>query len=92
VIFVRRSIFTALHQITPCETQITTIQLLDVVTLTVDLPAQALLRGQVGTVVESLAPGVFEVEFSADEGRTYAQLPLNEGQLLVLHYHPQRAA
>ncbi|HSZ55380.1 MAG TPA: DUF4926 domain-containing protein [Tepidisphaeraceae bacterium] len=68
------------------------IQMLDVVALTTDLPDKGLLRGQVGTVVESLAPGVFEVEFSDDQGRTYAQLPLRENQLLVLHYQPQQAA
>jgi hypothetical protein len=70
----------------------TKIQLLDVVALTADLPEKGLLRGQVGTVVESLAPGVFEVEFSDDEGRTYAQLALGENHLLVLHYQPQQAA
>jgi hypothetical protein len=68
------------------------IQLLDVVALTADLPGNGLLRGQVGTVVETLAPGVFEVEFSDDQGQTYAQLALKEHQLLVLHYQPQQAA
>jgi hypothetical protein len=68
------------------------IQLFDVVALTADLPGNGLLRGQVGTVVETLAPGVFEVEFSDDQGRTYAQLALKEQQLLVLHYQPQQAA
>ena len=34
------------------------IKLLDVVALTVDLPDKGLVRGQVGTVVEELAPGV----------------------------------
>ena len=57
-----------------------------------DLPAKGLLRGQVGTVVESLSPGVFEVEFSDDQGRTYAQLAIDANQLLVLHYQPQQAA
>ncbi len=69
-----------------------TIQILDAVALTADLPAKGLLRGQVGTVVEVLAPGVFEIEFSDDQGRTYAQLALGENQLLVLHYQPQQAA
>lgn len=46
-------------------------KLLDVVALLEDVPAQKLVRGQVGTVVENLAPGVFEVEFSDSEGRTY---------------------
>ena len=68
------------------------IQLLDVVALTADIPEKGLLRGQVGTVVETLSPGVFEVEFSDDQGRAYAQLALKENQLLVLHYQPQQAA
>ncbi len=68
------------------------IQLLDVVALTADLPDKGLLRGQVGTVVETLSPGVFEVEFSDDQGRAYAELALRENQLLVLHYQPQQAA
>ena len=68
------------------------LHLLDVVALTADLPAHQLLRGQVGTVVEALAPGVFEVEFADDQGRSYAQLPLRSKQLMVLHYHPQQAA
>jgi len=68
------------------------IRLLDVVALTTDLPERRLLRGQVGTVVETLAPGVFEVEFSDDQGRTYAQLALHDDQLMVLHYRPRQAA
>jgi hypothetical protein len=68
------------------------IQLLDVVALTADLPESGLVRGQVGTVVEVLRPYTYEIEFSDDEGRTYAQLPLREDQLLVLHYRPRRAA
>jgi hypothetical protein len=68
------------------------IQLLDVVALTEDLPDRGLFRGQVGTVVESLAPQVFEVEFSDDEGRTYASLALPADQLMVLHYRPLQTA
>lgn len=64
------------------------IRLLDVVALTEDIPDRGLLRGQVGTVVESLGPGVFEVEFVDNDGRTYATLPLRASQLLVLHYQP----
>ena len=64
------------------------ISLLDVVALTEDIPDRGLLRGQVGTVVESLGPGVFEVEFVGNDGRTYAMLPLKSSQLLVLHYQP----
>lgn len=64
------------------------IRLSDVVALTEDIPDRGLLRGQVGTVVKSLGPGVFEVEFVDNDGRTYAMLPLKSSQLLVLHYQP----
>ena len=64
------------------------IHVLDVVALTEDVPDRGLLRGQVGTVVESLSPGVFEVEFVDNDGRTYAFLPLKSSQLLLLHYQP----
>ena len=68
------------------------IKLFDVVALLEDQPAQGLLRGQVGTVVETLAPGVFEVEFSDNDGRTYASIALKIGQLLVLHHQAVHAA
>src|SRR5271156_62927 len=61
----------------------------DVVALAADLPDKSLLRGQVGTVVEILSPGVFEVEFSDDQGRTYARLVLRDSQLLILRQHPR---
>lgn len=64
------------------------IDLLDTVALIEDVPERKLYRGQVGTVVEKLAPGVFEVEFSDDEGRTYATLALREDQLIILYYKP----
>lgn len=69
------------------------ISLLDVVALTVPLPAQHLLAGQVGTVVELLGRDTYEVEFSDDDGKTYAQLPLTREQILPLHFsktHEQR--
>ena len=69
----------------------TNIELLDVVALTEDWAARGLLRGQVGTVVEVLAPGVFEVEFSDDDGRTYASLAVPAAHLMVLHYEPALA-
>ena len=68
------------------------VKLLDVVALTEDLPKRRLRRGQVGTVVELLDPGVFEVEFADNDGRAYASLALKENQLLVLYYQPQEAA
>lgn len=68
------------------------IRTLDVVALTADLPGKGLLRGQVGTVVETLSPSVVEVEFSDDNGRAYAQAALPRDQLMVLRYSPQEAA
>lgn len=64
-------------------------KLLDVVALTVDLPQYNLWRGQVGTVVETLANGsAVEVEFSDREGRTYESLGLRQNQIMVLHFEP----
>ena len=63
------------------------MKLLDTVAL-LELPEKQLHRGQVGTIVEELAKDVYEVEFSDDEGRTYALLPLREAQLITLHYEP----
>ena len=60
-------------------------KMLDVVALLEDLPGRGLVRGQVGTIVETLGPGVYEVEFSDDNGRTFATAALEEQQLLVLH-------
>ena len=47
---------------------------------------------QVGTIVESLAPDVYEVEFSDDEGRTYATLSLPAPGLIRLYHEPAREA
>jgi hypothetical protein len=69
----------------------TEITLLSIVALTEDLPEKGLRRGQVGTVVEILAPNVFEVEFSDDEGRTYAMLALHSNALMVLRYQPDQS-
>ena len=66
-------------------------RLLDVVALLSDLPERGLVRGQVGTVVE-LLDGAYEVEFSDDEGKTYAELAIRRDQLLVLHHRPEQAA
>ena len=49
-------------------------------------------RGQVGAVVEELAPDVYEVEFTDLEGRAYAMLPLKAEQLMALRYAPAQAA
>ena len=68
------------------------IQTLAAVALLRDLPDRGLVRGQVGTIVEHLADDTFEVEFSDDEGRTYAMLALRADELIVLHHRPVQAA
>ena len=65
---------------------------LEVVALMKDIPEKHLRRGQVGTVVEMLAPGVVEVEFSDLEGNTYAMCAVPESSLMVLHHIPDEIA
>ena len=67
---------------------LTKLNLFDIVALKNDLPDRYLLAGQVGTIVEILAPEVYEVEFSDDDGQTYATQALPAHQLLKLHYKP----
>jgi len=50
-----------------------------------------LLRGQVGTIVEVLALNRFEVEFSDNQGKTYAMAVMRGDQLMALHYEPHSA-
>jgi len=64
------------------------IKMHSVVALLEDLPAEGLVRGQVGTVVETWTPGVYEVEFCDDSGRTYAMVALKAEQLMRLHHEP----
>lgn len=63
------------------------IPLLASVALIVDVPDKGLSRGQIGTVVEHLDEGadVLLVEFSDDQGQTYAMADLTPDQLIVLH-------
>jgi hypothetical protein len=68
------------------------LALLSVVALLEDSIDHKLLHGQVGTIVERLAPDVYEVEFSDDDGRTYASLSLRADQLLPLHHEPRHQA
>ncbi len=68
------------------------LELLSVVALTEDLTATGLLRGQVGTIVEKLAPGLYEVEFSDDAGKTYAMVRVSAALLMQLHHEPKHHA
>jgi Domain of unknown function (DUF4926) len=63
------------------------VQLLDAVALLEDVQAEGVLLqpGEVGAVVEVLAPDMYEVEFCDDQGRAYAFASLHAKQLLVLH-------
>ena len=68
------------------------IEMLSVVALLEDLPKEGLVRGQVGTVVENWAPGVYEVEFCHDNGKAYAMVALKSDQLMRLHHAPSHQA
>jgi Domain of unknown function (DUF4926) len=72
--------------------QKTPLKLLDVVALLVDKPQETLVAGQVGTVVELLAPDVYEVEFLDSKGRTIAVAELKRADLLLLQHEPVMAA
>jgi uncharacterized protein DUF4926 len=72
----------------------TEIRMHDVVALLEDLAARhfetgcplTLYRGEVGTVVMTHDGSAVEVEFSAEDGCTYAILPVPVGKLLILRH------
>ena len=68
------------------------IDMHSVVALLEDLSDEGLVRGQVGTVVEDWAPGVYEVEFADQNGMTYAMVALKTEQLMLLHHEPVHQA
>jgi hypothetical protein len=68
------------------------LELHSVVALLHDLPAERLVRGQVGAVVETWSRGVYEVEFCDDQGRTYAMVALKGEELMLLHHEPAHQA
>jgi hypothetical protein len=68
------------------------VKLLDVVALLEDKPAEGLVAGQVGTVVEVFAPDAFEVEFLDVNGKTVALTELKREELLVLKHEAAVAA
>ena len=56
------------------------------IALLVDMPEHGLTRGEIGTVVEHLgAAEAVLVEFSDDNGETYAMVDLFPDQIVVLH-------
>ncbi len=64
------------------------MELLSEVAVLQDMPEKGLVRGQVGTIVQLLAPSVAEVEFSDDQGRAYAMAALRSEELMCLHHRP----
>ena len=70
----------------------TELELLTTVALLEDVPAKGLRRGQVGTVVEVLETGVYEVEFIDEAGQTYSMTPLHASRLIQLLHQPSYQA
>lgn len=68
------------------------MKLLDVVATIEDLPEARLAKGQVGTVVDQLAPDMVLVEFSGLDGIAYAIEPIPCAKLMELHHRPAIAA
>lgn len=64
------------------------IEMHSVVALLEALPNEGLVRGQVGTVIETWTPGVYEVEFCDDNGKAYAMVALKAEQMIRLHHQP----
>lgn len=62
-----------------------TLELLDTIAVREDLPNLGLSAGEVGAVVEVLAPDRFEVEFVDQIGRPYALHTLSRTEVLPLH-------
>lgn len=65
------------------------LKLQDVVALLNDIPDEGLVKGQVGTVVEALDEGVYEIEFADKQGRTLVSLALPDSELMLLHFEPE---
>jgi ribosomal protein L21E len=67
---------------------------LDIVAITEDIQTNhyetgepiTLYKGQVGTVVMDFNGNAFEVEFSNNDGTTYAMETLTSKQLMLLYY------
>lgn len=68
------------------------LEILSVVAATDALPEKGIRRGQVGTIVDVLAPGLYEVEFSDEDGRAYAFAALSEDKLIRLYHQPEHHA
>lgn len=68
-----------------------TLKLLDPVALLKDFPERRLVLGQVGTIVEILGNGVYEVEFTNKSGETIVECAIKLNDLMLLHYELELA-
>ena len=68
------------------------LKLLDTVALLKDMPDEKLVKGQVGTIIEMLDEGVYEVEFADKQGRTIASLAIAAEELILLHFEAETTA
>lgn len=60
------------------------LELLDIAALQSEIPGEKVKIGQVGTIVEELAEGVYEVEFADTKGRTLTTCAVEAKNLLKL--------
>ena len=65
------------------------LKLLDTVALLKDMRDERLVKGQVGTIVEELDEGVYEVEFADKQGRTITSLAITAEELMLLHFETE---
>lgn len=69
----------------------TSFKVTDVVAVLKTIPDQNLSKGQVGTIVEVLDDGYYEVEFTDKSGQTIATLPVSAQDLMLLHFEAEKA-
>ncbi len=62
------------------------LKLFDIVAILKDYPEKKVVFGQVGTIVEELQDGVFEVEFANKSGETISEFAVKSEDLMLLHY------
>jgi hypothetical protein len=59
-------------------------QVTDVIILIEDLPGQYLFKGQQGTIMEILEEDLYSVEFLAEDGNIYCEIPLENSKFTKL--------
>jgi hypothetical protein len=67
------------------------LKLFDTVAILKDIPNKKVVFGQVGTIVEILSEGVFEVEFADKLGETISEFAVKSEDLMLLHYELEYA-